>query len=366
MFNLKSLALVSFFATFYLSSPVILANSKAQIEKQNKSETKLDYDNKSNKSNKATQLDTNDDLDKSVNETINSKLEKQEPGTKGVNVTEFKTDNNFPTDAKLEEKKYEDPYEPYNRTMYDINKQIDKYILKPLSQIYAFITPLPAKRMVTNFFNNIYDLNVFINDALQGHMGDAGTSLSRLSLNSTFGIFGLIDVATDVGYPEHSNDYGVTFGRMGMTPSAYFVIPLMGPSTIRDAAGRAISVVSSPIYFMPDEYANPLFALYYVDNRANLLTAEKIMDTVADDEYVFVRNSYLDYRDSLISGEKVDEARENNEEKLIDDIFSSQGKSDDKPADQTSSHVSSDQSQTNDSSSTLSTEKNEENTENKN
>ncbi len=258
-----------------------------------------------------------DEVSQSINESIDSKLKKHEQGTKSVNVTEFKST----TDAPIDETRYEDPLEHYNRTVYDLNRTIDKYVLKPLSQLYVFITPLPVKHMVTNFFNNIYDINVFINDTLQSNISDAGSTLSRLALNSTFGIFGLIDVATDVGFPEHSNDYGVTFGRWGMTESSYFVIPLMGPSTIRDGAGRAVSFFTTPMFYMSEQYSYPLFGLNYVDNRANLLTAEKIMDTVADDEYVFVRNSYLDYRASLIRGEKLDEEDQANEEKLIDDIL---------------------------------------------
>lgn len=221
----------------------------------------------------------------------------------------------------IKEKQYDDPYEPYNRVVYEINKNLDIYALKPLSQLYAFIMPLPLKSMVTNFFNNIYDINVFINDTLQGEVDNAGASLSRFALNSTFGIFGLIDVSNDAGFPERNNDYGVTFGKWGFTESSYFVIPLMGPSTIRDTAGRAVAFVTTPMSFVPSDYSWPLFGIYFIDNRANLLTAEKIMDTVADDEYVFVRNSYLEYRASLIRGEKIDTVREENEQKLLDDIL---------------------------------------------
>ncbi len=206
--------------------------------------------------------------------------------------------------------------------MYSFNKNIDRYLIKPVAQLYTFLIPLPAKRMVTNFYSNIEDFTVLVNDVLQGELDNTKETIERVGLNSTFGILGFIDVASDVGWSKRNNDYGVTFGKWGLADSPYFVIPIFGPSTVRDAIGRGIGVFTSPLYFLSDKEALAYLGLYMVDTRANLLTAEKIVDTVSDDEYVFIRNSYLEYRDGLVRGEKPNVQREANEENLIRDIFS--------------------------------------------
>lgn len=219
-------------------------------------------------------------------------------------------------------KKFEDPYETYNRGMYNINKQIDTYLIKPPAQFYAFIVPPPIKHMVSNFFENILDLNVVINDFLQGEHHQVPKSFSRFFINSTFGILGLIDVATDMGLPKKENDFGITFGKWSMPDSSYFVAPFLGPSTFRDLLGKGLGSIISIGYVFPDDYMWPLTGLGIIDKRANLLPLEKIIDTVSDDEYIFVRNSYLEYRNSLIRGEKPNTKKEEKETELLEDILS--------------------------------------------
>jgi len=175
--------------------------------------------------------------------------------------------------------------------------------------------------MISNFFSNLQDITVFINYLLQLELGHSAETLGRVVLNTTFGIGGAIDVASDIGLPKRLNDYGITFGKWGMEESPYFVIPVMGPSTVRDAVGKGISAATSIAYYLPNDYEIAFTGLYIIDERANLLTAEKIIDTVSDDEYIFVRNSYITYRDSLIRGEKPDIKREKREEELLEDIL---------------------------------------------
>lgn len=240
-------------------------------------------------------------------------------------VSESTEQDDASTPEEGAEEKFDDPYEGYNRTMYAANKQIDKFLIKPPAQFYSYIIPSPVKYMVSNFFENIEDINVMINDFLQGEHYQVPKTFSRIFLNSTFGILGLIDVATDIGLPKRTNDFGITFGKWSMADSSYFVLPIMGPSTLRDTLGSAIGGLTTLGYYFPNDYAIPLTVLGLVDKRANLLSLEKIIDTISDDEYVFVRNSYLTYRNALIRGQKPNKKKEEKEEQLIDDILSSEG-----------------------------------------
>lgn len=224
--------------------------------------------------------------------------------------------------AEEDEFNQQDPYQQFNREMYYVNKQIDRFLIKPPSELYSDIMPAPVKHMVTNFFENLQDLNVIINDFLQLDVENSVDNIYRVALNSTFGVFGLIDVATDSGFPKKANDFGVTFGKWGATESPYFVIPILGPSTIRDTIGTGVGTLLSLNYYLPDDFVWPLAGVRVIDKRANLLSVEKIIDTVSDDEYLFVRNAYLSYRKSLILGDKPDIEKEQQEQELLDDILS--------------------------------------------
>ena len=235
---------------------------------------------------------------------------------------EVESDTTLMSDPNSLEQTFYDPYEGYNRFMYSVNKNIDKYIIKTPAQLYAWLMPTPVRYFVTNFFENMFDMHVFVNDFLQGEFSAGAKTLTRFTLNSTFGIFGLLDVAKDAGYPHHINDFGITFAKWGMEESPYFVIPVLGPSTVRDAAGTGLTAATTVLYYyLPDEYSIGLTVTYMIDKRANLLSLEKIIDTVSDDEYIFVRNAYLTYRNSLIKGERPNRKQEQNEQGLIEDIM---------------------------------------------
>jgi ABC-type transporter lipoprotein component MlaA len=221
--------------------------------------------------------------------------------------------------------KYEDPFENYNRAMYTINKKIDQYLIKPVAEFYFHMVPPPIKYMVTNFFDNIQDISVVINDFLQGEYYQVPKSFNRLFLNSTFGIFGLIDVASNIDLPKRANDFGVTLGRWSMTDSSYIVLPIIGPSTIRDTLGMGFGLFSNPMFYISEDYIIYGSLLSALEKRASLLPLEKIIDTAADEEYTFVRNTYLDYRYTLINGEVPNVKKETHETELLEDILSNEG-----------------------------------------
>ncbi len=256
-------------------------------------------------------------------QTKNKQEQIEEEGSEATSKTVDSTEIDEDEDEDDPEKYTRlDPLIDYNRDMYYVNKNIDKYLIKPPAKVYSYIVPSPVKHMVTNFFSNIQDVNVLINDFLQLEVENSVATIYRIFLNSTFGVFGLLDVAGDSGYPKRANDFGVTFGKWFEPESVYFVIPILGPSTIRDTVGTAIGGAISFGYYLPNDYVLPLTGLYVLDKRSNLLTTEKIIDTIADEEYIFVRNAYLDYRARLISGESLSKKDEEKEQKMLDEIIS--------------------------------------------
>jgi len=196
-----------------------------------------------------------------------------------------------------------DPFERYNRTMYRFNDTLDRAVLKPVAKGYQKVVPQPVDDSVTNFFSNLDDVVVTLNDLLQGKARQAGSDLSRLVWNSTVGIGGLFDVASHLGLPKHNEDFGQTLGKWGVGPGPYLVLPFFGPSTVRDTAALPVDWESDPLYHYYDVDANgywKLKTLYYVDKRADLLRASRILEQAALDEYVFMREAYLQRRQNLV------------------------------------------------------------------
>lgn len=196
-----------------------------------------------------------------------------------------------------------DPYERFNRTMYRFNDTVDRAILKPIAQGYEKVVPRPVDDSVTNFFSNLDDVVVTINDLLQGKFRQAGSDLSRLVWNTTVGLGGLFDVASHMGLPKHNEDFGQTLGVWGVESGPYIVLPFLGPSTFRDTAALPADWVSDPLYHYYDVDKNgywKLKGLYYVDKRASLLRASRLVEQAALDEYTFMREAYLQRRQSLV------------------------------------------------------------------
>ena len=197
----------------------------------------------------------------------------------------------------------DDPYESYNRGMYEFNDVLDKAILKPVASGYKFVTPDFAEKGVNNFFNNVRDFMTAVNDLLQLEFENAVNDTGRVILNSTVGIAGLVDVHTMVGGDRRKEDFGTTLASYGWENSNYLVLPLFGPSTIRDGAGLVVDAVFiDPIGYINDvSFRNGLRVTQIVDARSELLDTTSILDEASFDPYSFQRDSYMQYRDALIN-----------------------------------------------------------------
>jgi len=194
-----------------------------------------------------------------------------------------------------------DPLEGFNRAMFAFNDALDAVAIKPVAQGYEAVMPAPLRTGVTNFFANIADLFIGINNLLQGKPEQALSDLGRVVINSTIGILGLFDVASEAGLEKHEEDFGQTFGRWGVGDGAYLVLPFFGPRTVRDTAGLALDVKTDPVAHLSDVATrNSLLALRLIDNRADLLPADKVIEQAALDKYSYVRDGYLQRRRSLI------------------------------------------------------------------
>lgn len=199
----------------------------------------------------------------------------------------------------------EDPFEPVNRVVFRFNDTLDTYALKPLAQGYQKVTPDYVEQRVSNVFANLGDVVNLANGLLQGKLHDAGVDASRVLFNTTFGVFGLFDVATLMGLPRHDEDFGQTLGAWGLGSGPYLVLPFLGPSSARDAVGRLPDSFLQPYSYMDVAPRNVAFGLGTLDTRANLLSAERM---ITGDKYVFVRNAYLQNREYRTQdGEVIDD-----------------------------------------------------------
>lgn len=194
-----------------------------------------------------------------------------------------------------------DPLESYNRFMYEVNDTLDDAIVKPLSKGYKAIVPTPVDRGITNAFNNLVDLTSILNNLLQFKFEHAASGLGRVMVNSTFGILGLIDVASVHEMPRYKEDFGQTLGSWGVAPGPYIVLPLLGPSDARDAFGLLVDWYIDPVRQINPERARwGVAGLRGLDQRADLLSASKVMEEAALDKYEFHRDAYLQKRRSDI------------------------------------------------------------------
>ncbi|AJP58986.1 ABC transporter [Pandoraea vervacti] len=196
-----------------------------------------------------------------------------------------------------------DPVEGFNRSMYKFNDTLDKAVLVPVAKGYRFTVPEPARDMVTNFFSNVGDVYNFANNLLQLEITAAVQDLMRLTINTVFGVGGLVDFATPAGLPKHSQDFGVTLGKWGVPDGPYLVLPLLGPSTARDTVGMAGNMFIDPTsYIKPDWVSYSLYGVRLINTRANLLDASNLLEAAALDPYSFTRDAYLARRKYLING----------------------------------------------------------------
>ena len=195
-----------------------------------------------------------------------------------------------------------DPLEGVNRAVFAFNEGLDKVVIKPVAQGYEAAVPLPARTGVSNFFSNVGDLFIAVNNLLQGKPGDAVSDIGRLVVNSTVGILGFFDVASELGLEKHEEDFGQTLGRWGVGDGPYVVLPFFGPRTLRDTAGLVVDGYADPVYYAIEDVPtrNILYATRIVSTRAQLLPADKVIEEAALDKYTYIRDAYLQRRRSLI------------------------------------------------------------------
>ena len=194
-----------------------------------------------------------------------------------------------------------DPLEGYNRAMFKFNDTVDQAALKPVATAYKKVTPSFVQTGVGNFFGNLSDVWSAVNNLLQGK-GEAGLQdVVRVSMNSTFGILGLIDIASQAGIPKHNEDFGQTLGWYGVKPGPYVMLPLLGPSTVRDTVALPLDMTGDPWrYKDPVNVRNIGTVTRIVDKRAALLDATNLMEAAALDRYEFIRDGFLQARESKV------------------------------------------------------------------
>lgn len=193
-----------------------------------------------------------------------------------------------------------DPFEGFNRAMFKVNEGVD-VVLKPVARGYDEGLPEPIKAGVGNFFGNIADVWTSLNNLLQGKVGDAVSDAGRVLVNTTVGIVGLFDVASDMGLEKHSEDFGQTLGKWGVGDGPYLFLPVIGPRTARDTLGFGVDAYVDPVLNINDvSTRNTLSGIRLIDVRASLLASDKVVEEAAFDKYNYIRDAYLQHRRSQI------------------------------------------------------------------
>lgn len=185
--------------------------------------------------------------------------------------------------------------------MFSVNEVLDTAIAKPVAQGYDYVTPLPVKAVVGNFFSNIADLMIGANNLLQGKPSDAFNDWGRVLVNTTIGIGGAFDVASEMGLDKHYEDFGQTMAVWGAGEGAYLFWPVIGPRTVRDTAGFVVDSYTDPVWYIyPVDVRNTLVGVRYIDQRAALLPTDKIIEEGATDKYAYIRDAYLQHRRNAV------------------------------------------------------------------
>lgn len=203
----------------------------------------------------------------------------------------------------------QDPLEPLNRGVYRFNDAVDTAVLKPVATGYRDTLPSPVRTGVSNFFGNLRDAWSSLNGLLQGKPREAAEDFMRVNVNTVFGLFGLIDIASDMGIPRTTMDFGQTMGKWGVGSGPYLVLPLLGPSNVRDTAGLVVDMQGDPVAQGGEAIAtrNSAIALRAVDTRAGLLGTTDLLEQAALDKYSFVRDAYMQRRDEAVNGPRKEE-----------------------------------------------------------
>lgn len=196
-----------------------------------------------------------------------------------------------------------DPIEPFNRSISNFNDAADRVVLKPIATGYVQLVPDLVRTGVNNFFSNLGDAWTFVNTVLQLKPQEAGETAIRFGVNTLFGLGGLLDIASEAGIPKHNEDFGLTLGRWGVGAGPYIVLPLLGPSTLRDTVAFGVETNGNVLRRIDSEpLRSGLYVLDAVDTRATYLGAGNVLEEAALDKYSFTRDIYLQRRRSLITG----------------------------------------------------------------
>ena len=198
----------------------------------------------------------------------------------------------------------QDPFEGFNRTMFRFNDAVDEAVLKPVATGYQKVTPSFVQTGIGNFFGNLGDVWTAANNLLQGKVEEGVSDVMRVAINTVFGLAGVLDVASEAGLTKHKEDFGQTLAAWGVPPGPYLVLPFLGSSTVRDTAALPADIAGDVwLYTDPTRTRNAGTAVRVVDERAVLLGAGNLLDDVALDKYAFVRDAWLQRRESMIGRE---------------------------------------------------------------
>jgi phospholipid-binding lipoprotein MlaA len=204
-------------------------------------------------------------------------------------------------DSEAQRRADVDPLEGMNRAIFDFNQSLDDVLLRPVARGYVAVVPELFRWMISNAFANLADLRIALNQLLQGKPLLAGSDLLRFGVNTVFCFGGIADLASELGLERHNEDFGQTMGRWGIGSGPYLVLPLFGPSTVRDGLGLVVDIETSPLIAINRRTTSTgLLALWIVDARANLLDASQLLEGAALDKYLFLRDGYLQRRRNLI------------------------------------------------------------------
>ena len=204
-----------------------------------------------------------------------------------------------------------DPFEPFNRGVSDFNENIDAVVLKPSATFYREKVPPLVRTGVSNFFSNLGDAWSAVNAALQLKLGHAAENWMRFSFNTVFGFAGVLDIASEMNIERHREDFGQTLGHWGVPAGPYVVLPLLGPSTLRDSIALPVDWQGDPLtHINPEVTRDGLYVLRVVDVRSNLLRASDVLEGAALDRYSFLRDSYLQRRRADIGPVRIGSDRE--------------------------------------------------------
>ena len=193
-----------------------------------------------------------------------------------------------------------DPYEGFNRAMFAVNEGLD-VVIKPVAKGYDTVAPAPVKTGIGNFFGNLQDIWTAFNNFLQGKGGSGLSDVGRVLINTTLGIGGVFDVASEMGFEKHAEDFGQTLGKWGVADGPYLYWPLIGPRTTRDSFGWLVDAAADPVWRVDDvALRNSLVGVRFIDLRASLLPTDKVVEQAAFDKYSYIRDAYLQSRRSAV------------------------------------------------------------------